>query len=135
MFNPNLKLEEIFVSNSLRNMTTHGNNSMPHKPPTYFLWVNTKDSEIGEILTQGNDWIYRVKSVNSYIDIKADSVLGRHIIYGPNSSSSSLTVEITEREDSIRVVCHGWGSSVTELYDGDKNVFLEYLKTHQKREA
>lgn len=140
MYNPNLKLNEIFESNTLRNIQTASRNApMPHSGKTYYVWdtLSEDDTLLKEILNKGNKWSYTEKgSINSYIDLtdKAHELISSRLIqYGPNSNSSSFTVRIVSNGDSVRVTANGWGSSVIELYDGDKKYFLNYLLDHQKR--
>lgn len=146
MYNPELKLDELFKSNSLRNMTTYGNSAMPHKGQTYYVWYDNNsgdESLIESIMKKGNKWGYgkgsnSINSINSYIDLSDNAhelISSRLIQYGPQSTSSSFTIRFVERSDStIRITASGWGSSVIELYDGEKKYFLQYLLDHQKRE-
>jgi hypothetical protein len=143
VYNPNLKLTELFKSNSLRNMTTVGNNPMPHSGDTYYItyYSNTSSDEpslIKEILEKGNKWGYGKgsTSISSYVDLTdqaGDLVSSRHIMYGPGSNSSSFHIYVNEYADRVLVTACGWGFSATELYDGDKKYFLQYLLDHQKR--
>lgn len=139
MYNPNLKLTELFKQNSLRNLTTPKQCPMPHKGNTYYLWVNNysgNDSQIVDILEHGNSWS-SVRSINSYIDLTdqaGELISNRLIQYGPQSNSSSFTIEITlNAENNIRMIAQGWGSSSIELYDGPSGYFLQYLLENQKR--
>ena len=130
----NKPLTEIFEPNTLRNLTTHGNNPMPHTGNTFYLWVNDKDTELGKYLTQGNSWKSGIYSTNSYITLKADLGITQYLIQcGPQSQSSSFTIETREHEDNVRVIASGWGMSGYELFDGETKIFLEYLKEFQKR--
>ena len=139
MYNPNLKLTEIFKPNTLRNMTTHGNNPMPHRGDTYYISgsYNLENNLIKEILEKGNEWKTK-SSVQSYIDLTekaAELVSNRLIQYGPQSNSSSFKIEfISPEEGKIRILAQGWGTSSIELYDGEEKYFLQYLLDHQKRE-
>ena len=132
-----LALESIFKTNSLRNLTTTGNNPMPHKGDTYYLWVDSEETELGKYLTEGNKW--GRNSINSYIDLKDDAVSylvsDRLIQYGPGSNSSSFTIRVWEQDNgTVRVTASGWGSSVIELFDGLTIEFLDYLRKHQVRQ-
>jgi hypothetical protein len=127
-------LNEIFEQNSLRNLTTHGNNPMPHTGSTFYLWVNNKETELGKYLTQNNSW-KSGQSVGSYITLKADLGITNNLIqYGPQSQSSSFTIETREYDDDVIVTAYGWGSCVMyRLFEGKAEIFLEYLKEFQKR--
>ena len=137
-----LALESIFKTNSLRNLTTIGNNPMPHKGDTYYLWVDSYETELGKYLTENNKWGYSSaprKSINSYINLKDDAVSylvsDRLIQYGPASNSSSFTIRVWERDNgTVRVTANGWGSSVIELFDGLTIEFLDYLRKYQVRQ-
>lgn len=139
MYNPNLKLTEIFESNTLRNMTTEGNNPMPHRGNTYYIsgLYNLENNLIKELLEKGNKWKAK-SSVSSYIDLTekaAELVSNRLIQYGPQSNSSSFKIEFRSPEEGkIRILAQGWGTSSIELYDGEEKYFLQYLLDHQKRE-
>lgn len=139
MFNPNLTLKELFESNSLRNLTTMSQGPMPHKGKTYYVWCEdySENQTVKEILNKGNKW--GKDSINSYIDLtdKAHELISSRLIqYGPNSNSSSFSIKFISFYDEpnrIRISAQGWGSSSIELYDGDKEVFLQYLKDFQVR--
>ena len=63
MYNPNLKLNEIFESNTLRNIqTAHRNAPMPHSGKTYYIWdsLSEDDTPLKEILNKGNKWSYSI---------------------------------------------------------------------------
>ena len=141
MFNPNLTLEEIFVPNSLRNLRTVGHDPMPHTGNTYYIWFNCycdkKHPDIKRILEEGNHWKpgcgYTINSYITMSDKAGDLVSSRLIMQGPQSISSSFTVEITEEDNSVRMIAQGWGTSSILLYDGDKETFLKYLQMYQSR--
>lgn len=139
MYNPNLKLTEIFESNTLRNMTTYGNDPMPHHKDTYYIsgLYNLENNLIKELLEKGNEWKAK-SSVNSYIDLTekaAELVSNRLIQYGLQSNSSSFKIVFRSPEEGkLRILAQGWGTSSIELYDGEEKYFLQYLLDHQKRE-
>ena len=64
-----LALESIFKTNSLRNLTTIGNNPMPHKGDTYYLWVDSYETELGKYLTENNKWVILQPHENQLIAI------------------------------------------------------------------
>jgi hypothetical protein len=143
MYNPNLKLTELFKDNSLRNLRTNNHCPMAHSVlgNTYYITISSHGveySKIKEILEKGNHWVYAKYSISSYIDLsdKASELISTRLIkYGPQSNSSSFHISCYEELENIKVIATGWGSSSIELYDGNKEEFLQYLQNHQKREA
>lgn len=138
MYNPNLKLNEIFEPNTLRNLTTIKNDPMPHSDNTYYLWVDGDDKNlIKQLLNKDNKWSSGQYSKNSYITLSplgSEKISTRLIQYGPQSLSSSFTIRVVLNEsNNVRITANGWGSSVIELYDGVQSHFLQYLLDNQKR--
>lgn len=145
MYNPNLSLEQLFKPNSLRNLRTENYMPMAHSGLdgcyyiTHHTYVDeTTNPELKEILEKGDKWVHTKYSISSYIDLSDEAnrlVSSRLIKFGPGTSSSSFHIYVNEYTDRVYITATGWGSSCIQLYDGPKDVFLDYLKTHQKREA
>lgn len=144
MFNPNLTLERLFAKNSLCNMRTENHAPMAHsgKDGVYYItidsWHEKSTKELKELLEEGNIWEHGDYSISSYITLsdKANEIISSRLIkYGPGCNSSSFHIYVTEYATRVRMTASGWGCSVIELYDGDKQTFIDYFKNHQKRQA
>jgi hypothetical protein len=131
-------LTDVFKQNSLKNMTTLGNNPMPHKGNEFYIWNELKDDEeISKIIERGNFWKPGSgKTVNSYISLSDFAYSEKYycIELGPNSNSSSNTVRLINLGDKIRIIANGWGSSFVILWEGEREELLTYLKEFQKRD-
>ena len=141
MYKTELKLEELFKPKSLRNLTTVGNNPMPHTGCTYYITADLTSEEIKKIVEQGNKWGYGKgsSSISSYIDLSEqahEEISSRLIKYGPGSNSSSFKIQVTTSandDDNLLITASGWGSSCIRLFEGTQEEFLAYLKQYQER--
>ena len=129
-------LNEVFTTNSLKNMTTPFQRAMPHKGNEFYIWNELRDDdEISLVLNKGNFWKPHTDSVSSYISLSEDCYENKYygIENGPNSTSSSNTVRVMENEFVIRLIAYGWGTSFIVLWEGPREDFLTYLTEKQVR--